>query len=40
VFAGVAGAFLAMPVVAVGAAVLGFMRERREQRQAESVLVA
>jgi putative heme transporter len=40
VLAGVAGAFLAMPVAAVAAAVLGFMRERREQRQAASVLVA
>ena len=40
VLAGVAGAFLAMPVAAVAAAVLGFMRERREQRQAASVLAA
>jgi putative heme transporter len=40
VLAGVAGAFLAMPVAAVAAAVLGFMRERREQRQATSVLAA
>jgi predicted PurR-regulated permease PerM len=36
--AGVAGAFLALPLVAVGAAVLGFMRERREERDAASVL--
>ena len=36
--AGVAGAFLALPLVAVGAAVLGFMRERREQRDVASVL--
>jgi predicted PurR-regulated permease PerM len=38
VLAGVAGAFLAMPVAAVAAAVLGFMRERREQRQSAAVL--
>ena len=30
VLAGVAGAFLAMPFAAVGGAVLGYMRERRE----------
>jgi putative heme transporter len=38
VLAGVAGAFLAIPTAAVGAAVLGYMRERREERQATSVL--
>jgi putative heme transporter len=38
VLAGVAGAFLAMPVVAVSGAVLHFMRERREARQASAVL--
>jgi predicted PurR-regulated permease PerM len=38
VLAGVAGAFLAMPVAAVGGAILGFMRERREQREAAAVL--
>ena len=39
VLAGVAGAFLAMPVAAVGAAVLGYMRERREHREAAAVLL-
>jgi predicted PurR-regulated permease PerM len=38
VLAGVAGAFLAMPVAAVSAAVLGYMRERREERQSAAVL--
>ncbi|HEX5621784.1 MAG TPA: AI-2E family transporter [Solirubrobacteraceae bacterium] len=38
VLGGVAGAFLAMPVVAVGGAILHFMRERREARQATAVL--
>jgi predicted PurR-regulated permease PerM len=38
VLAGVAGAFLAIPVVAVGGAILQFMRERREARQANAVL--
>jgi putative heme transporter len=38
VLAGVAGAFLAVPLAAVGAAVLGYMRERREERQATAVL--
>jgi putative heme transporter len=38
VLAGVAGAFLAIPTAAVAAAVLGYMRERREARQATSVL--
>jgi predicted PurR-regulated permease PerM len=38
VLAGVAGAFLAMPVVAVAGAILQFMRERREARQASAVL--
>ena len=36
--AGVAGAFLAIPVAAVGAAVLGYMRERREERESAAVL--
>jgi predicted PurR-regulated permease PerM len=40
VLAGVAGAFLAMPVVAVAGAILHFMRERREARQASAVLMA
>ena len=39
VLAGVAGAFLAMPVVAVAGAILHFMRERREARQANAVLM-
>jgi putative heme transporter len=38
VLAGVAGAFLAIPTAAVGAAVLGYMRERREARNASAVL--
>jgi len=38
VLAGVAGAFLAMPVAAVAGAVLQYMRERRETRQATAVL--
>jgi putative heme transporter len=38
VLAGVAGAFLAIPTAAVGAAVLGYMRERREDRQSSAVL--
>jgi putative heme transporter len=38
VLAGVAGAFLAMPVVAVAGAILHYMRERREARQASAVL--
>jgi predicted PurR-regulated permease PerM len=38
VLAGVAGAFLAMPVAAVGAAVLGYMRERRKERESAAVL--
>jgi predicted PurR-regulated permease PerM len=38
VLAGVAGAFLAMPVVAVAGAVLQYMRERREERQSAAVL--
>ena len=38
VLAGVAGAFLAVPLAAVGAAVLGYMRERREARQSAAVL--
>jgi putative heme transporter len=38
VLAGVAGAFLAMPVAAVVAAILQFMRERREARHATAVL--
>ena len=38
VLAGVAGAFLAMPVAAVGGAILAYMRERREERQATAVL--
>jgi predicted PurR-regulated permease PerM len=38
VLAGVAGAFLAIPTAAVGAAVLGYMRERREERQSSAVL--
>ena len=38
VLGGVAGAFLAMPVVAVGGAILQYMRERREARQTTAVL--
>jgi predicted PurR-regulated permease PerM len=38
VLAGVAGAFLAVPLAAVTAAVLGYTRERREARQSAAVL--
>jgi putative heme transporter len=38
VLAGIAGAFLAVPVAAVTAAILDFMRERREARQTAAVL--
>jgi putative heme transporter len=38
VLAGVVGAFLAVPLVAVGAAVLSYSRERREARQSSTVL--
>lgn len=38
VLAGVAGAFLAIPMAAVAAAVLGYMRERREERVSAAVL--
>jgi putative heme transporter len=38
VLAGVVGAFLAVPIAAVTAAVLQYMRERREDRQASAVL--
>jgi predicted PurR-regulated permease PerM len=38
VLAGVAGAFLAIPVAAVAAAVLGYVRERREERVSNAVL--
>jgi predicted PurR-regulated permease PerM len=38
VLAGIVGAFLAVPIAAVGAAVLGYTRERREARQAAAVL--
>jgi putative heme transporter len=38
VLAGVAGAFLAVPLAAVTGAVLGYMRERREERQSAAVL--
>jgi predicted PurR-regulated permease PerM len=38
VLAGVAGAFLAGPVISVGAAVLGFARERRDAREQAAVL--
>jgi predicted PurR-regulated permease PerM len=38
VLAGVVGAFLAVPIAAVSAAVLQYMRERREARQASAVL--
>jgi predicted PurR-regulated permease PerM len=37
VLAGVAGAFLAVPLAAVTSAVLDFVRERREQREAVAV---
>jgi predicted PurR-regulated permease PerM len=38
VLAGVAGAFLAVPVAAVTAAVLAYSRERREARQTSTVI--
>jgi putative heme transporter len=38
VLAGVVGAFLAVPIAAVTAAVLGYTRERREARQKTAVL--
>ena len=38
VLAGVTGAFLAVPIAAVGAAILGYTRERREARHASAVL--
>jgi putative heme transporter len=38
VLAGVAGAFLAGPVISVGAAVLGYARERRDAREHAAVL--
>ena len=38
VLAGVVGAFLAVPIAAVSAAVLQYMRERREERQSSAVL--
>jgi predicted PurR-regulated permease PerM len=38
VLAGVAGAFLAVPIAAVASAVLGYVRERREARGHESIL--
>jgi putative heme transporter len=38
VLAGVAGAFLAVPIAAVISAVLGYVRERRESREREAVL--
>jgi putative heme transporter len=38
VLAGVTGAFLAVPIAAVGAAILGFTRDRREARHAPAVL--
>jgi predicted PurR-regulated permease PerM len=38
VLAGVAGAFLAVPIAAVAAAVLDYMRERREERAESPVL--
>jgi predicted PurR-regulated permease PerM len=38
VLAGVAGAFLAVPIAAVTAAVIGYMRERRAARQSAAVL--
>jgi len=38
VLAGVAGAFLAVPIAAVTAAILDYMRERREARQESPVL--
>jgi putative heme transporter len=38
VLAGVVGAFLAVPIAAVSAAVLQYMRERREAEQRSAVL--
>ena len=38
VLAGVTGAFLAVPVAAVTAAILDYTRERRETRQTAAVL--
>lgn len=38
VLAGVVGAFLAVPIAAVTAAVLAYTRERREARQSAAVL--
>jgi predicted PurR-regulated permease PerM len=38
VLGGVAGAFLAVPTAAITAAVLGYMRERREARRSSTVL--
>ena len=38
VLAGVTGAFLAVPIAAVGAAILGYTRERRKARHASAVL--
>jgi putative heme transporter len=40
VLAGVAGAFLAVPIAAVTSAVLGYVRERREARGHESILAS
>jgi predicted PurR-regulated permease PerM len=39
VLAGVAGAFLAVPVAAVTSAVLDYVREAREAREHAAVLV-
>jgi len=38
VLAGIVGAFLAVPLVAVGGTILSYMRERREVRQSSAVL--
>ena len=38
VLAGIVGAFLAVPLVAVGGTILSYMRERREARQSSAVL--
>jgi len=38
VLAGIVGAFLAVPLVAVGGTILNYMRERREARQSSAVL--
>ena len=38
VLAGIVGAFLAVPLVAVGGTILTYMRERREARQSSAVL--